>query len=162
MRELDKIANEYYDGDTKKAIKGFFLKQQCISNYIDEFTPEEAEFAFSLVLEDMAKQYGGKEKLGKKWARSMTLEQLDLTEKEVLEAEENPYKTDVLKAFLKLLLAEAGVIILSLIGNFDKTFLGLAFSSVTTIFSMNLAGGIMRYFQFKKIKKQLKKEQQQN
>lgn len=165
MRELDKIANEYYDGDTLKAIKGFFENQQCIDSYVSEFTKEEAEYAYCLIMDDMAEKNGGRKQLGKKFAREIQLQQMNLTEEEILNAKKNPYKSNLLKSFLKLLLIEGGVISVALAGNkinIDSSTLGILASTLTTMVSMDLANSILAYSKFKKIKKQLMNEQMQN
>lgn len=171
MRKIDLLAQEKFNGDTLKAIEYLVInKEPTFGEYVQEFTKKEATFAFRAlhtyhVDKIIEEDFGGKEKFADDVVREINLQELNLTAEEVKNAEKNPFRAKLGKDVLKLALLEGGVVGLSALGGkagFDATSIGFLGSIGTTICSLGMADNIMKYFKFKKMKKQLLEEEKKS
>lgn len=171
MRKLDILAQEKFNGDTLKTIEHLIVtKDPEFGAYVQEFTKKEATYAFrslhtNHVDKIIEEDFGGKEKFANDVMREMNLQELNLTAEEVKNAEKNPFRAKLGKDVLKLALLEGGVVGLSALGGkagFDANGIGFLGSVGTTLCSLGMADNIMKYFKFRKMKKQLLEEEKKS
>ena len=108
MREIEKIANEKFDGDIYKAIDFVYRNYAKESNpYMDkiysEFTQQELEMS-AQVVRNLAIERSGKNKV-KKFEKAVgIMNSLNLSDEEIIRAKENPYKKRLVKSLISMFL----------------------------------------------------------
>ena len=152
MRKLDEIANEKFNGNVQETIKYLMLNSgpQGFDPYVDELTQEEASFVVDLLHSEAIQIYGSEKRYKEEIVKNTALTTFGVTEEEVLKAPKNPYKASVLKNFLKMFLAEGGILALGAAG-LNPEILGLAGSVVTGLCAMTIASDMVNYFKYKKM-----------
>lgn len=154
MREIDVIAQEKFNGDSKQAIEYllYTVGENGFGPYIDELTQDEARFVVSILNRDAIKYFGSEKRYKEELIKNQSLAEFNLTEEEVRNTPKNPYKATLLKHICTMLLMNGGIIALSSMG-IDISALGLVQSVVTGLLAMTMAGNIIEYVKFKKMKK---------
>lgn len=161
MRKIDKIAQEMFNGDIDKALNYVVNAGGYIDEYISELNKEELNIAYKHILEYAAKEAGGKDKLWKKYERTIDMEVLEVTEEELKTAKVNPYKAKLLKSLLILMLVGGVLTGLTIMGsqlNFDTESIGAITGVFSATQSFLIANNIYGYFKFRKLKKDANKK----
>lgn len=168
MRDTDKLAKEKFNGNIVETIKYILLnyKGQDMDKFVFEWTPEECEIAAKFI-KQRAVENSSKEEVNQILNEENMLEQLNLTKEEVQKAERNPYRAKLGKQFLKLLLVNGGLIALAATlqnininasQNIIEAISTGATSIFTTYMALDIGPDLVKYFKFKKLKKQYEKE----
>ena len=157
MRKIDEIAAQQFGGNTFAVIDHYVQNKMCLDDFVDDFTKEEAEYAFHLATDKVAEHYGGKENLQDCVLFDMKVQGLGISEEEIENAVVNPFKKDTLKAFAKLLLSIfIPTIVYAIARQFtdDTSWIFGVQSVLIGLFSINLATALLKLLRFRKLKKQ--------
>ena len=161
MPRTHKLASEHFDGDIKKAVEHvmLYVRGEELDEYMKEWTPEMADHALTSVYNF------GKEKFGEKGIKQImniesTLENLNLTEEEVL-TRKNPFVKKSLKSVFILLFGCIGIPILLailkeyiVIDSVEGWILG-ALSIFITYQAFGIANNLINIFRFKRVKRSI-------
>ena len=158
MRKIDEIAAQQFDGDTLAVINHYVQNKMCLDDFVDDFTKEEAEYTFSVLVEIAAEDYGGSNNLQDCVLFDMKLQRLGISEEEMENAVANPFKKDTLKALIRLLLSIfIPTVVYAIIRQFtdDTSWIFAVQTCLIGVFSINLATALLNLLRFRKLKKQL-------
>ena len=104
QRKIDVLAQEKYNGDIKATFYDLVKKGENIDKYVDELNKDESRLLFGLLSDIYCEEHGGQKMVENELLRAIKLERLGITEDEVRQSTENPYKRKFLNGFLMVLL----------------------------------------------------------
>jgi len=163
MRKIDAFANEHFDGDIKKALL-YLLDNPTIGkmdDFVDELTREEANFVYLELRKKAITHYGGLESYRAELRKQSTLCSLDTTEEDVRCSSVNPFKKPMLKYFFALLASICLSVLLYFVGplaGISASTVAIGASLFIGIFSLSAAETIIKFFKYRRIKKQIDRE----
>ncbi len=111
MRKLDELAAREFGGDVNQTLEHLFYhgEKNCLDEYVDEMTSEEARFVVNLVKAEAVKHYGGEEGLRQAIKNESRLEHLKMTHAQVVNAPKTLFLRRLLRDFLIFAAVIAGV-----------------------------------------------------
>ena len=157
MRKIDEIAAQQFGGNTLAVIDHYVQNKMCLDDFVDDFTKEEAEYTFSVLVEIAEEDYGGSNNLQDCVFFDMKLQRLGISEEEMENAVANPFKKDTLKALICLLLSIfIPTVVYAIIRQFtdDTAWIFGLQTCLIGVFSINLATALLKLLKFRKLKKQ--------
>ena len=160
MRKIDEIAAQQFGGDTLAVINHYVQNKMCLDDFVDDFTKEEAEHAFSLLVDAVADNYGGMDSLQTIVIFDNHLEELGVSEETVETASINPFKKGTINALIKLLLSIfVPLALYAIIRQFtdNTSWIFAVQTCLIGVFSINLATALLKLLKFRKLKKQYPK-----
>ena len=159
MREVEKLAQEKFDGDIYKALDYAYRTwgskdtvNDRMRKLYSELTKDELKMA-AQIIRNLAIERSGKEKVEKFEKSIVVMKSLNLSEDEIANAKENPYKKPmfisiismVIVIFVPLLLYQA-------IDNSVQKWIESVQVILIGIFAFELADSLRKFFLFKKAK----------
>lgn len=98
MREIDRIAQEQFDGNVNRAIEHLLMtgEEASFDPYVKTLTAEEAKFALTIIKREMVKAAGGPENYNHLVKTSQMLTEINLPRETVQNAKHNIFITRLL------------------------------------------------------------------
>lgn len=161
MSKLEQLANEKFAGNKEDAIRYLVesADKATLDAIIDDCNQKEADMFLKFIFKNVK---GSKKVLTDEMKKERNLAYLNLTEEEVKNAPKNPYKASVAKSFLRLLIAEGGILAISLAAtNFGlpPEAIGAIGTVITGLLASDTAQKLISYVKFKNLQKQINLEQ---
>ena len=160
MREVEKLAQEKFDGDIYKALDyayrnwGSTVNERMTKLY-SELNKEELKMA-SQIIRNLAIERSGKDKVEKFEKSIGILKSLNLNDDEIAKSKENPFKIPMIVSIISLLLAIIVPLLLyQAVDNRIRGWIESAQIVLIGIFACKIADKIRKYFLFKKAKQAL-------
>ena len=163
MREIEKLANEQFNGDIPAAIEYVYRNHaQNKNSYMDkiysEFTKEELRMAAEILVK-MTKERCGENVVHNIFKAEKLISRLDMTIEEILGADKNPFKKKCILALCCLVLTViVPVLVIKFFNITDAENQKILYqwqSIIIGIIAIDLGPCIIKFFQFKKAKKLL-------
>lgn len=163
MRKIDVFANEHFDGDIKKALLYLLDKPTIgkLDDFVDELTRDEANFAYLELRKKAITYYGGLENYRAELRKQSILCSLDTTEEDVRCNSINPFRKPMLKYFLGILASICLSVLLYFVGplvGLSASTAAIGSSLLVCIYSLSAAETIIKFFKYRRIKKQIDRE----
>ena len=163
MRKIDAFADEHFDGDIKKALL-YLLDKPTIGkmdDFVDELTREEANFVYLEMRQKAITHFGGLENYRAELRKQYILCSLNTTEEDVRRDSINPFRKPMLKYLFALLASICLSVLLYLVGplvGVSASTVAIGASLFIGIFSLSAAETIIKFFKYRRIKKQIDRE----
>jgi len=168
MRQIDKIAEEQFDGDVYKAIEYVYEtyaheKNPIMDKIYSEFTQKEREIACE-VIKNMAIKKTGQKAVDDIYESVNIMERLHMSDEEILSSEKNPFGKTIIKyVILMLCVISVPLILMFFTKNLNIKLFGIELDKILSLVPMigitpiaiKLGPAINNYCDFKRLKKYL-------
>ena len=162
MREVEKLAQEKFDGDIYKALDYAYRTwgskdtvNDRMRKLYSELNKEELKMA-AQIIRNLAIERSGKNKVEKFEKSIRYMKSLDLSYDELAKAKNNPFKRQlIISLILMLIVIVVPILICSVVDNFIQKWIETAQVVLLVAVAMKLVGDIRKFFLFRKAKKGL-------
>ena len=164
MREIEKIANEKFNGDIYKAIdfvyRNYASEENSLMDKIySEFTQQELEMS-AQVVRNLAIERSGKKKVKKIEKSIGIIKSLNLSDDEIIAAKENPYKKRMVISLISMFLVIVVPFLLyTFVNNSIQKWIESAQVILIGLLAVELADSIRKSYLFRKAKSILDSEE---
>lgn len=160
MREVEKLAQEKFNGDIYKALDYAYRNwgstvNDRMSKLYSELTKEELKMA-AQIIRNLAIERSGKDKVEKFEKSIGIMKSLNLSDDEITKAKENPFKKSMIISIISMLIVIVVPLLLHLaVDNATQKWIESAQVILIGIFASKLADSVRKSFLFKKAKQGL-------
>ena len=155
-RKIDILAEEMFDGEVEKTLNYLLDNGECIEQYIDELTKDEANVVLDWVDNNIIEtKFGGKEKFQQNIINEMqltsALKMINMSEEKVRITKKNPFLSQIVKHTIILIIGIIAILVIGVL--FKELQIEYILSLFIGIEALALSDNIFKYFKFKKAKK---------